>query len=267
MAKEVKEAVAVEDRGNKMLHILKTRVENAVAAELDGRQRKLPKKQIDPLKAATKAAVDDHNKLVEKLYYRKLYADYKTDALYEALRSENCIIPGAIAAKFKENADTGAISAEIVKDQTKRVDLSVFRAETAPECFHSEDWFDKADNLSKVMTNKSSKRLHNDPVYQDTLEESKQLFGFEINPDDPESLVKAFQAVVDSIIWRGEDESHNEIIFGEEGLEYFERGFGSVDRKSTNGVKVISPAKCQELICCRINVVLNALTYNLAVAK
>lgn len=207
-----------------------------------------PEKVLKPLKKAVNAAVEAYNTKVAEEYYKDLAEKHGKDAVRMAITGEGLggpFVPDVIKLQFKET-DAGLV---LVNETHPNIKISLPTMQTilGLEYFHDKDWFKRLNLLARLIAVTLNKKLHGSPAYAYTIDEAAKTFELDTfaDPTNDESMAKAFQNVVDGVLWIGEetDESGkavNGIKFEAEDWQYIR------DSMTSNGgvcvINVASPA-------------------------
>ena len=233
-----------------MLNDVNVAAQNVVNAMNDGKTQKV----IKDLKKAMKSSVDTYNDALAREYYRTLAAEHGHDAVKTALLREEIAIPDAIKVSIKVDDESNVASYELSKPIV-RINLLAMQNEIGKEFFHNPTWFSRINALALLMANALNNDLGGDDSFQYAIDKAAEEFDLPktAKPDSKSSMVKAFQSVIDDILWIGESVDSkgnpvNDLKFTTHDWKYIDTCM-TREGKSTKDVIVSSPAKCTELVC------------------
>lgn len=216
--------------------------------------------KIKELKKACKAAVDTYNDKVAEAYYASLAEEHGPDAVKVALEAEETAVPGVIGISFKFTESDVAF----FNETNPVIKLSLVKMEKTigKEYFHNPAWFSRINVLARLMAVALNKELDGLATFNYVIDEAAKEFELDesANPTSNASMVKAFQKVIDDIIWIGDktDAKGNPV----NGIKFDGRRWAYIrECMSKQGSKIGevlygSPAKCAELVCDAINMIL-----------
>lgn len=215
--------------------------------------------EIKALKKVCKTKTDLHNTAVANAYYKNMAATHGANALYEMIKVEESLIPGVIKFKYKKN-ESGVYAAETV-DDTIKIDLTAVQAVIGKEFFHGDKWFDRVSKLARLIAVQVNKAQDGDPNFKYIIDEAVEAFelGEDANPTSKTSMTKAFQRVVDDILWVGNG-AENELKFESRHWNHLREGMTSNGAKN-NETYVASPANTLSMVVDCINVIINKKQY------
>lgn len=223
--------------------------DNVVAAINNGSTQK----EIKALKKVLKSAVDVYNENLAKEYYRTLAAEHGKDAVKVALTRDEISVPNAIGVSIKVNDDDNTASYTVTKPII-RINLIDMQDAIGKEYFHNPTWFSRISALANLMAVALNKGLGDNPAFKYVVDEAAAEFKFDesANPTSKASMVKAFQAVIDDILWVGEIVNKkgvpvNDLKFEGRDWTFIEQCM-TKEGTSTDDVVIGTPAKCTMLI-------------------
>lgn len=219
-----------------------------------------PQSKIKELKKAAKAAVDTYNGKIAEAYYAKLAEDHGPDAVKVALEATETAVPGVIGISFKVTEDDVAFFSEtspIIKINLINMEKVIGR-----EYFHDPAWFSRINVLARLMAVALNKELGGSATFQYIVADAAKEFELDesANPTSNASMVKAFQKVIDDILFLGDktDKSGNPV----NAIKFDGRHWAYIrECMSKQGGKIGevlygSPSKCCELVCDAIHMIL-----------
>lgn len=216
--------------------------------------------KIKELKKASKAAVGTYNEKIAEAYYKRLASEHGAEAIKVALEANETAIPDVIGISFKDT-ESDMAHMEVTKPIIK---LNLIKMESAigREYFHTPTWFSRINVLARLMAVALNKELGGSATFQYIVDEAAKEFELDesANPTSNSSMVKAFQKVIDDILWIGDktDAKGNPV----NGIKFDGRNWAYIrECMSKQGGKIGevlygSPAKCCELVCDSINMIL-----------
>lgn len=219
-----------------------------------------PQSKIKELKKASKAAVDTYNEKIAEVYYARLAADHGPDAVKVALEANETAVPDVIGISFKVTESDVALMT--VTNPIIKLNLIKMEKTIGREFFHNPAWFSRINVLARLMAVALNKELGGSATFQYVVDEAAKEFELDesANPTSNASMVKAFQKVIDDILWVGDktDSKGNPV----NGIKFDGRNWAYIrECMSRQGSKVGevlygSPSKCCELVCDSINMIL-----------
>ena len=218
-----------------------------------------PQKEVKALKKVCKESVDLYNDRLAKAYYIRLSTEHGHDAVKVALEAEETAIPDAIGISFKVTDDDVALFSE--NKPVVKMNLVKMQQAIGPEYFHSKDWFARVNVLARLMAVALNEELGGSATFQYILDESAKEFKLsaDADPKSVKSMVKAFQQVIDDVLWIDTlDKSGNHV----NGIKFTSKQWAYIrDCMSKQGGKIGevlygSPAKCTELVADCIHLIL-----------
>lgn len=161
-------------------------------------------KEIKDLKKATKSCVDRYNQAVTAKYYKDMAEKHGADALQKILEAEECRIPGVIAITFKEEKSGVVYHDE--RDAKIKANLVDIEETIGVAHFHSADWFKRLQVLARMMSLALNKDLGGAATFKYVINDACESFelGEDADPKSAASMVKAFQKVIDDVLWIGD---------------------------------------------------------------
>lgn len=220
-----------------------------------------PQSEVKALRKAVNACVAKYNLLIEKEYYKFLAEKHGNDAVKVALAVAETQVPGVISIQFRESKD-GKFGWSQGSAKMK-VDLVEMSQTIGMEYFHSADWFNRIQILSRLIALALNKDLGDNPAFQYIIDDACEnlSIGEQADPKSASTMVKAFQKVVDDILWVGESvnkkgEPVNDLKFTTKHWAYVNT---CMSRQGSNigDVVIGSPMKTAELVVDCINMMLN----------
>lgn len=239
--------------------ILLAEANNAAADVAKAMNDGLSDTEIRDLKKVCKTKTDLHNTAVAKAYYKNMAATHGANAVYEMIKVEESLIPGVIKFKYQKN-DSGVYTAKAVEDAIK-IDLTAVQAVIGKEFFHGDKWFDRVSKLARLIAVQVNKAQDGDPKFKYVIDEAVEAFelGEDANPTSKTSMTKAFQHVVDDIVWVG-DGAENELKFESKHWNHLREGM-TWNGSKNNETNVVSPANTLSMVVDCINVIINKKQY------
>ena len=219
-----------------------------------------PQKEVKELKKACTTAVNTYNDHVAQEYYRKLVRDHGQDAVRAALEAKETAVPGVIGITFKVSDDDVARyeqTSPVIKISLAKMQNTIGR-----EYFHEPDWFARINVLARLMAFALNEELGGGAAFQYAIDEAAKEFKLSeaADPTSATSMVKAFQRVIDGILWIGEatDKKGTPV----NGVKFEKRHWAYITQcmskqgSSIGEVLYGSPAKTTELVADSINMIL-----------
>lgn len=242
------------------ISILRAEADNAAANVVEAMNDHLSDDEIKDQKKVCKTKVDLLNAAIEKAYYMQMAAEYGKNAVYEMIKADECLIPGVIKYQFKKN-DSGVYVARAVEDEIK-IDLTVVQSTIGKDFFHGTKWFDRVSKLARLIAVQVNKAQDGDPNFKYVIDEAAEAFelGEDANPTSKSSMTKAFQHVVDEIVFVGEEGGLNEIKFESRHWNHLREGITRNGKKS-NETYVVSPANTLQMVVDCIHVIITGKKY------
>ena len=245
----------------KTLKVMYTDATNAAVAVVNAMNEGKTPKEIKELKKACTAAVDLYNKNLADEYYRQLANDNGMDAVKIAIEYEENRVPKAIGFQFKTNDDGFTILKET--EPVVKIDLARMQTVIGKEYFHDDEWFKRVNTLARLIAITLNKELEGSDAFQYAIDEAAQAFdlGADADPKSASSMTKAFQKVVDGILWIGDEKDKkgnpvNGVKFTSRNWAYIREGLTRLGKKNGE-IVFVSPYKCLEIVTNSINTILN----------
>lgn len=165
--------------------------------------------KIKSLRKVVKGAIDDYNNAIAEDYYKTLAADFGHDAVRHALEAEGVLIPGTISVSFKETKDGVAYMAP----GTAHIKVNLVRMEQVigKEYFHDEGWFYRLSVLARMIAVSLNNDLDGSVTFVYPVDKACEAFdiGADASPTSKSSMVKAFQRVIDDVVFIGDNVDKN----------------------------------------------------------
>lgn len=218
-------------------------------------------KEIKELKKTCTTKTNLYNSHLADEYYRSLAAEYGTDAVKVAIEHTENSVPKAIGFQFKTTDD--GLSFVNQTEPIVKIDLARMDEVIGKEYFHDDEWFKRVNALALLMAKALNKELGGNDSFQYAIDEAAREFDIsaEADPTSASSMTKAFQRVVDGILWVGNSTDKkgnpvNNIKFTSAHWAYIRE---CMSRKGAKNGEVIysSPAGCLDLVTNTINMILN----------
>ena len=254
----------------KALKVMYDEAFTAAVAVVNAMNDHRPEKEVKALKKACKMKCDTYNANLAKAYYRKLAKEYGHDAVKNALIAEETAVPEVIKFSFKR-ADDDTAHYEQVTPKIK-VSLADMMDTIGKEYFHNPEWFDRASSLARLMAVALNKDLQGSAAFQYVIAESSKAFKFNesVEPTSNTSMVKAFQMVIDEILWIGDAVNKKGVPVN--GLKFENRHWTYIQNCMSRQGSIIgevdygSPSLCIELVADCIHMMLTNKGFNLKVS-
>lgn len=239
--------------------ILLAEANNAAADVAKAMNDGLSEDEIKALKKVCKTKTTVYNEAIAKAYYSDMAAKHGANAVYEMIRAEESLIPGVIKFQYKKN-DSGVYVAKTVDDAIK-IDLTAIQAVIGKEFFHGDKWFERVSKLARLIAVQVNKDQEGDPNFKYIIDEAVEAFelGEDADPTSKTSMTKAFQRVVDDIVWVG-DGDLNELKFESKHWNHIRDGITRNGPKSFQTI-VESPANTLLLVVDAIQCIINKKQY------
>lgn len=219
-----------------------------------------PQSKIKELKKASKAAVDTYNEKVAEAYYAELAEKHGQDAIKVALEAEETAVPNVIGISFKVTESDVAFFSET--KPTIKLNLIKMEKTIGREHFHNPAWFSRINVLARLMAVALNKELGGSATFQYIVDDAAKEFdlGETADPTSNASMVKAFQKVIDDILWVGDktDKKGNPVNDAKFTSKHWAYIRECMSRQGGKIGEVLygSPLKCCELVCDSINMIL-----------
>lgn len=240
--------------------ILRAEADNAAANVATAMNDHRTEAEIKDLKKVCKTKTDMHNAAVEKKYYQDMAAKHGQNAIYEMIKVDEALIPGMIKYQYKRNS-SGMFEARPVNDDIK-VNLTVVQSTIGKEFFHGDKWFDKVSTLARLIAVQVNKDLEGSPNYKYIIDEAVEAFklGEDADPQSKSSMTKAFQSVVDDIVFVPDDNGLNSLKFESRHWNKLREGM-TRDGKLSTETYVATPAGTLEMVVDCIHVIITKKQY------
>ena len=244
----------------KTLNVMRDEVYACASEVVKAMNDHRPQKEIKELKKACTAAVNQYNDHVAQDYYRKLASNHGQDAVKVALEAKETAVPDVMGISFKLSDD------EVARyEQTTpviKLNLAKMQNTIGKEYFHEPDWFSRVSVLARLMAFALNEELGGGSAFQYAIDEAAKEFKLSENadPTSATSMVKAFQKVIDGILWVGDavDKKGNPV----NGIKFEKKHWAYITQcmsrqgSSIGEVLYGSPAKTTELVADSINMIL-----------
>lgn len=240
--------------------ILRAEADNAATNVAEALNEGRTDAEVKDLKKTCKTKVDMYNSAIEKNYYREMAAKHGANAIYEMIKVEESLIPGVIKFQYKKN-DSGAYEARPVDDEIK-INLTVVQSTIGKEFFHGDQWFSRVSKLARLIAVQVNKAQEGDPNFKYIIDEAVEAFelGEDANPTSKTSMTRAFQRVVDDIVFVPDKDGLNAIKFESRHWNHLREGI-TRNGKKNNETYVESPANTLLMVVDCINVIINQKQY------
>lgn len=241
------------------LAILRAEADNAAAAVVKGLNDRIEDKELKLLKKALAVKTDNLNAAVAKAYYQRMAAECGKNAVLEMIKAKDAAVPGVI--KYQVKAGEDGIFVATPKEAKMQISLTTIRDTIGKEYFHADDWFQRTSNLARLIAVQVNKNLEGTPEYKYIIDEAAEKFelGEGADPTSKTSMVKAFQKVIDGIVFVGENDK-NDIKFTSKDWNFLRESFTFKGRE-INEVGTMSPLEVIGIVVNVIHCILNGKKY------
>lgn len=156
------------------------------------------KTDVDALKKSAKNALNEYNNQVTKECYQRMAKAGNAVKTALTVRYVNDVKK----IKYKTDATTGKVSAEIAADRAK-ADLPMMQKVIGVEHFADPQWLAMAEKLAFLTANAINSRLSNSATFNYPISDTAKAFDFaaDADPTSNKSVLKALQKCVDSILY------------------------------------------------------------------
>ena len=253
----------------KTLEVLRAEAERAAMDVVIGMNDHVKQKTLKDLKATAQAKVTAYNDAVADEYYRNLSAQHGLDAVKMAIQAEDAKVPGVIGFSYKMD-DDGVAHLEQKKNLVIRIRLTRMQEVLGKEYFHSDDWFTRINALSYLIAASINKDIGGKTLDYAVSEAAKTIeLGADCDPTSKTSMVKAFQKVIDGIVFVGDatnkkGEPVNALKFTSENWCALRECLTHAT-KTYGEVAMVTPARCSDFVTGEIHLLLNKYDHRLVV--